>query len=290
MSFFRYPGGKKKLRYIISRYLNEYSKNKSIEYREPFFGGGSIGINFILDNPFWKKIWLNDKDSGISNLWTSVIRYPEDLKKIILDFIPSIEKFDEYKFDLLNNDEIYNKKKDILDHGFKKLAIHQMSYSGLGTKSGGPLGGRSQESKYKIDCRWSPEYLCKKIDNLHKIFLNLDIKHNVCTNLDFSELILCDTDSFLYLDPPYYMKGNDLYQHGFSEMDHKRLSDLLRDTKNFWLLSYDDCKEVRDLYSWAEIDVISVNYNITSIKEKESGKRLSTNKDELLIYPRSLDV
>jgi len=46
-----------------------------------------------------------------------------------------------------------------LDVGFKKLAIHQISYSGLGTKSGGPLGGKSQESIYKIDCRWSPKHI-----------------------------------------------------------------------------------------------------------------------------------
>ena len=53
----------------------------------------------------------------------------------------------------------------IVDIGFKKLAIHQISYSGLGTMSGGPLGGAGQKSQYKIDCRWSPDASAGKWTN-----------------------------------------------------------------------------------------------------------------------------
>ena len=71
----------------------------------------------------------------------------------------------------------------IVDLGFKKLAIHQTSYSGLGTKSGGPLGGAEQKSRYKIDCRWSPEYICKKVDKLHDLFAAIEVRDNCCTNI-----------------------------------------------------------------------------------------------------------
>ena len=78
MSFFRYPGGKSKLKNIISSHLNVYS---NVEYREPFFGGGGVGMQFISDNPSITNIWINDKDIGVSNLWTAVLRYPEALKE-----------------------------------------------------------------------------------------------------------------------------------------------------------------------------------------------------------------
>ena len=39
------------------------------------------------------------------------------------------------------------KEENQISKAFKKLAIHQISYSGLGTKSGGPLGGEKQQSK-----------------------------------------------------------------------------------------------------------------------------------------------
>ena len=55
--------------------------------------------------------------------------------------------------------------------GFMKIAVHQLSYSGLGLRSGGPLGGRSQASPYKIDCRWSPEYIYKKMMATRDILL-----------------------------------------------------------------------------------------------------------------------
>ena len=79
--------------------------------------------------------------------------------------IVNSDSFWKFKNELLNIPDIY----DITDIGFKKLSIHQLSYSGLGTKSGGPLGGVKQESQYKIDCRWSPKTLFKNINKLHTV-------------------------------------------------------------------------------------------------------------------------
>jgi len=286
MSFFRYPGGKSKLRHQISYKLNELARNHNLEYREPFFGGGSIGLLFCESNPDLKKIWINDFDLGISLLWTTLIHYPEMLKARIRNFKPSVEMFDKFKKDLTSPSRTPISDVEIADFGFKKLAIHQISYSGLGTKSGGPLGGRDQKSNYKIDCRWSADYICKKIDILHQKFNKIEIRNRRCTNLDFSELIDDNTcEALIYLDPPYFIKGQDLYQHGFTQDDHERLSNRLKKTKHKWILSYDDCPEVRDYYGWARIEKIdSVNYSITATKNKATGKRESRSKPELLIF------
>ena len=255
MSFFRYPGGKKKFKGIILEQLNKFNTH---EYREPFFGGGSIGLHYALDCP----IWINDKDYGIFCLWESVRKYPNELKKLVKEYTPSLEDFYNFKEILLNN-----KSDDILLTGFMKLVIHQISYSGLGTKSGGPLGGKLQKSNYKIDCRWSPEYICKKIDNTHEYFKSYCAVRN--TSLDYSELIKDEERiSTIYLDPPYYIKGNDLYQCGFTHEDHVNLSNLLKNTPHNWVLSYDDCNEIKELYSWANIQTVNANYTITTSREK----------------------
>lgn len=282
--FFRYPGGKSKIKNVICKHLSVYASDPTLEYREPFFGGGSIGLKHLLGGS-QSSIWINDKDPGISCLWTAVILYPDELKDRVKRFAASVIAFDAYKMELLQKDSVPNNKHDLIRHAFMKLAIHQISYSGLGTKSGGPLGGRSQSSKYKIDCRWSPHYICKKIDHIHDRFSTFNIRENRCTNYDFADLIEADGNALLYLDPPYYVKGNDLYQQGMTFEDHERLASALHATSHQWILSYDDAPEIRALYAWAEIEVVHVNYSITAEKDKQSGNLKSRVKPELLIYP-----
>lgn len=301
MSFFRYPGGKSKLRNQIATRLNTFIDDNKLEYREPFFGGGSIGLKVLEDNPLIEKLYINDKDLGISHLWTAVIKYPDLLKLLVENFVPSINKFDEFK-NALTAEKQPNPKtgKEIAEYGFMKLAIHQISYSGLGTMSGGPLGGRKKgniagrgstdEVKYPIDCRWSPKYICKKIDHLYTKLFTMSIKNNICNNFDFADVINDnENNAVIYLDPPYYVKGNDLYQHGFSSEDHARLAITLKNTHHKWVLSYDDSPEIRKLYQWAVIEEIdSINYSITALKDKNTGKRTARTKMELLIFPEGL--
>lgn len=268
----RYPGGKTKLKKQITQRLLDMRGSEDLQYREPFFGGGSIGLNLL---PSLNNVWINDRDPGISCLWTSVINHPLLLKRLIVNFEPNVDSFYNFKDQLM---KISCWTEDIVKVGFMKLAIHQLSYSGLGMMSGGPLGGKDQKSKYKIDCRWSPGHLCKKIDQIHEQFSQTRIHGQCCTNLDFNGLIKNeDRQSLLYLDPPYYTEGNKLYACGFSLMDHIDLSKLLRKTKHRWVLSYDDCEYTRRLYNWATIEEIEVKYTIKNSRAKK----------ELLIYERT---
>ena len=83
-------------------------------------------------------------------------------------------------------------------------------------------------------------------------------------------------DIFIYLDPPYYDKGGELYQFSFTEEDHNRMSKFLRDLDKPWLLSYDFCDAIKELYSWAFISKINVKCTINT----KTGSR---NKPECLI-------
>jgi DNA adenine methylase len=281
-SLIRYPGGKGKL---LKPFLSELLRHdRTYEYREPFFGGGAVGLGYLAANPEANKVWLNDKDPGISSLWTAVMWYPADLKERIQAFQPTTEAFFEIRKRLRSAGAMSTRRDEIVAVGFDKLAIHRISYSGLGTMAGGPLGGRNPTSMTAIGSRWNPERLCSTVDALHKRLSVCDVRHAACTCLDFDQVIEDDScPSVIYLDPPYYEKGNELYQCSFTHADHERLAGLLRASKHPWILSYDDCPAIRELYGWANPQVINVSYSITSRKDRETGKKASQTKAELLI-------
>ena len=129
MSFFRYPGGKAKLYSAISKCLAAYDNID--HYIEPFFGGGSVGLRFIAENPHLKRIWFNDINPALICLWISVLKYPEELKKLIREFRPTTKKFYIYKEWLEALNVVPNNPHNQIMFGFLQLAIHQISYSGL---------------------------------------------------------------------------------------------------------------------------------------------------------------
>lgn len=72
----------------------------------------------------------------------------------------------------------------------------------------------------------------------------------IIENKDFEVLIkqYDRPESFFYCDPPYY-ETEDCYEVGFSKENHQRLHDTLENIKGKFLLSYNDCDYIRDLYS-----------------------------------------
>ena len=54
-------------------------------------------------------------------------------------------------------------------------------------------------------------------------------------------------NSFFYCDPPYF-SSEYVYQCGFTWNDHLRLKNALANAKGKWLVSYNDCEEIRNLY------------------------------------------
>ena len=75
----------------------------------------------------------------------------------------------------------------------------------------------------------------------------------VIENQDFEVLIRhYDREgSFFYCDPPYFT-SEYVYDCGFGWDDHLRLHRALTDAKGKFLLSYNDCPEIRGLYAGCE--------------------------------------
>ncbi len=280
MALIRYPGSKKKLiSPIWSRFPEQikhelWSNAAQWEYREPFFGAGAIGFKVLRDLSHRCPVWLNDIDPGMVALWQSVRSDPDGIISRLDLFEPTAERFYQFK------DE--DGRTDLPDAqiGFRKLALHRMSFSGLGAMAGGPIGGKDQgNAKYGVGCRWNPETIKVEVRQLHRVLKRFAAFR--FSNSDFANLILdAPRECFIYADPPYVAKGPELYKHSMTNEDHARLAELLRNTKATWVLSYDDHPLIRDLYSWARIEEIAITYTTaTSRADKRPKNR------EIIVSP-----
>lgn len=100
----------------------------------------------------------------------------------------------------------------------------------------------------------------------------------VVENQDFETLIkhYDRPDAFFYIDPPYY-STEDMYDVGFGEDDHVRLQETLKNIKGKFLLSYNDCNEIRELYNGFSMFDFSRTHSMA--QRYEAGKEFK----ELLI-------
>jgi DNA adenine methylase len=94
------------------------------------------------------------------------------------------------------------------------------------------------------------------------------------TNLDFGEVIRRPgQDVFIFLDPPYYT-ATKLYGHGGSlhSFDHEGLAKMLKNSSHRFLITYDDCAEIRELYDWANIKSWSLQYGMNNCNVQRESK------------------
>src|SRR5665213_2565519 len=91
----------------------------------------------------------------------------------------------------------------------------------------------------------------------------------------------------MFLDPPYFAKGRDLYPESMKPNQHKELACLLRQRTN-WIMSYDICPEITDLYSWAKKIEVEFRYSIDGFKKKDGNGW--KKRGEYLIFPPGTDT
>ena len=100
----------------------------------------------------------------------------------------------------------------------------------------------------------------------------------VIENKDFEGLIrqYDRKNAFFYCDPPYHATEGyyqNIGEGGFTERDHIRLRDALLSMEGKFLLSYNDCPYIRELYSQPGI-VIETTTRLSNIAQRfDNGKQ-----------------
>lgn len=269
----RYPGGKTIIRKLIS---NLVLNNPSISsFVEPYAGGAGLGL-WLLENGFITHLFLNDKDEFLYKFWYSVLNRTEELIQKIIDTDVNIGEWENQRKLIL--DEQVLSVSDSLDIGFAALFLNRCNRSGIIRGNVGPIGGKKQESKWKIDVRFNKEDIVKKIKNISS---KRDLIH--LTNLDALSMIEKikqenkKLESYLfYLDPPYFLNGKSLYRSYYSQSNHDDLAKFLINQKDInWILSYDDAAYINNLYSSQNIHKISIHHH--AHKQKKGNELIITS-------------
>lgn len=246
---FRWPGGK----YYAIKLLRAFWENHvHNEYREAFFGGGSVF--FAKDKVEYN--WINDIDTDLVN--TLRIMQDPTTRKQLADMYR-----DEYEATPESYAVVKNMTpKNDLERAYKYYYLNRTSYSGkMLNPSWGYRPKRSLPPR-----RWHERILpCgQKLDGV-KI-----------TSVDFSEVMLADSENkvLIFLDPPYYNAKQ--YVHSFVEEDHIRLAEVCKQTKHDFFLTYDDCPEIRKLYSWAYIYDLKFYYRLDNSRDNDDKRQIGS--------------
>ena len=235
----RYPGGKSRAIRILRQYLHD--SHSCI--LSPFFGGGSFELSIGID------VLANDLFSPLVCFWNVLKESKETLSEIVKT-VPqpfSKELFHLYK------DCIQDLSYSPLIRAAMFFSVNRSSFSGS-TMS----GGFSEEASAK-------RFTTSSIDRL-----NLDLSRFTFSNVDFSVFLESNPRGVVYADPPYLIDCKLYGERGdLQEINHVLLRDLLIKREDPWILSYNDCTEVRELYRDCQIDSVSWKYS-----KGKAGKEL----------------
>ncbi|MBU9714124.1 DNA adenine methylase [Evansella tamaricis] len=254
----RYPGGKFKTYNYIKSIIET---NQCTSYIEPFAGGAAVGISLLINDDV-ERVIINDFDRSIYAFWHSVIYNSEELISRINNTSITIEEREKQK-----KIQIDKQSSDLIDLGFSTLFLNRVNRSGI--IKGGVIGGKNQDGKYKLDCRFNKDKLIKKIRLIASKQDRIDVYNQ--NALDFiGNVIIGEEQSFTFFDPPYYDKGPSLYTNFYSHEDHRELAETIINNLQdyFWIVTYDHSTEIKALYS----ELNSVEYYLNySAQEKTKG-------------------
>lgn len=270
----RYPGGKT---ILYDKVKNILEKNDLLDctYMEPFSGGAGLALKLLMNNDV-KKIVINDFDYAIYSFWYNVLHDTDRFCKDIEDIKVDLKEWEHQRY-------IYNNQKNfsIYEIGFATFFLNRTNRSGI--IKGGAIGGRSQDGKYKIDCRFNKPVLIEKIKKIGK-YRNRIKLFNYDVNDFIKQVVMRQKKEnfFIYFDPPYIKKGPELYKNHFNCEGHTYLSENIKEKlleKN-WIITYDKNKLVYKLYDNFNITDFNLNY---SAGNKKIGNEVMITSSRLTI-------
>lgn len=233
--------------YFVKKIIEQFPGNFE-RYIEVFGGAGWV---LFASNSHAKMEVYNDVNGELVNLFRMVKHHPEAMQKELEWLLISREIF------LNELDKNINCMTDIQRAARYFILIKQSFGTGLHSFSA------------------SPRNMQQTINYLKMVSERLD--RVVIENVDFEYLIKTyDREPALfYLDPPYY-KAEKYYADRFKPEDHLRLKNKLDNIKGKFILSYNDCQEIRELYS---------NYKLVEVERQDNltTKGQSSRYKELII-------
>ncbi len=253
----RFPGGKSRALGRIVSLIPPFR-----EFREPMVGGGSVFLRVKQIYP-GRDYWINDINYELYCFWTMARDNIGALVEKVKGIKERTQDGRKLFYELL---ESYGSGNE-LERAVRFFVLNRITFSGT-VDSGGyseqAFHGRFTHSSIKALRRVSP------------ILQGVRITH-----LDYAEVVNAPGEEvFLFLDPPYYSATRSRLYGKRGELhtgfDHERFASVVRSCPHKWLITYDDCPEVRRLFRDAYIVEWELQYGMNNYKQPVArpGKEL----------------
>lgn len=260
-SIISWVGGKKALRDIIYQKMpKEFGR-----YIEVFGGGGWVLFGRTPDVAM--EVY-NDFNSDLANLFRCVRDQPMAFLKE-LGFLPLngrdeffvLRKFLEQEefTDAFMRQELELAQRELAPVQFDEIKAILLERAEMNNIRRAAAFFKVIRYSYGSGCT---SYGCQPFD-IRKTFDLIwqgsrRLKDTVIENKDFEELIkqYDRENAFIYCDPPYYLTEGH-YAVEFRREDHFRLRDTLKGCQGKFLVSYNDCEFIRELYQDFRIETVS---------------------------------
>lgn len=260
----RYPGGKGKLALYVKELMAE-NRLLDGEYAEPYAGGAAIALELLFQD-YVSQIHINDLSRPIFAFWHSVLHETDRLCEMVHNAPLTLETWDTQKRIFANSAD-----HDDLTVGFAAFFLNRTNRSGI--LNGGIIGGRDQSGPWKIDARFNRDELIYRIQSIAKLKQRIKVSQLDAIEFLKSGIAKWSEKTLIYLDPPYYVKGRDLYYDYYQPEDHAKVAAFVRDNllRHRWIVSYDNVPAIRNLYEGYKYIVYDIGYSAgpTSPKGRE---------------------
>lgn len=248
----RYPGGKGRLGPWIASVLRANNLTGGC-YVEPYAGGAGVALFLLLRNHV-RRIVINDADPAVHAFWHAVVQEPETLIREINTRSPTMDTR-AFAQDVLAHPE----KHPLSERAFATFFLNRTSRSGI--LKGGVIGGKAQDGTYTLDARYNREDLVARIQAIaaqrHRIKV---FGMDAVAFLD-QHGSRFPKKTLVYLDPPYYIKGSQLYRNSYTHQDHVAVAEAARGLAHPTLITYDDVPEIRKIYKGMPSSFLSLHYS-----------------------------
>ena len=278
LSPLRYPGGKTR---FVPHLIRWFDGKKFLRVVEPFCGGASVSLG-LLDAGVVEAAVISDADSLVAAFWKQSAYNTEELCRRIVEEPVTVTRWRYWK--QVSEDDEAGASVDEGDRALAAVFLNRTSFSGL-IRHGSVLGGVDQDRKlaqgmtvkYPVDCRFNKDAIVASIARIGKWAAEgrlWALHRSYDTSLDD-----CMEFDFLYLDPPYVEKSDQLYGHGFTDTDHRNLAKQVLDLNGVTFgVSYDDMPVIRECYPEQNgVRVLSPKWSYGMGKTKSSREVFITN-------------
>lgn len=269
----RYPGGKGKLACFVAEVVRENGLQDGL-YVEPYAGGAAVAFELLLMGAV-RRVAINDLNKPIYAFWRAVLDDTAALIQLIRDTEVTMAARDRAKRIFMESTE------SSLELAFATFFLNRTNRSGI--LNGGPIGGVDQTGKWKLDARYNKEALIQRIEKIARMRRYISL-----TNLDAVRFLdqmapAWPKKTLVYLDPPYYEKGRDLYYNFYQHNDHAIVASVTHSLSNVrWIVSYDDVEPIHSLYQQASCLQYTIGY---SARERSRGAEAMFFSPGLIIPP-----